>query len=179
LTEAGYPNGFKAKIVVSSAGTNVDYVAMVKDYLIKVGVDLQIQAMEASVYSTVSNAKTYEEMIARTSTMSGLPYMLHDARKDSAGNASMWETPQTLAAYQAIQDNLSKNDAAWVKALKDLSPHMVEEAWGIYMPIPYNYHVWWPWVKNFHGELSMGYARFWRHIRYMWIDQDMKKSMGF
>ncbi|MEK7354097.1 MAG: ABC transporter substrate-binding protein, partial [Chloroflexota bacterium] len=179
LKEAGYPNGFKANIVVSSAGTNVDYIAMIKNYLIKVGVDIQIQPLETSIYNTVSNGKTYDEMIARTSTMSSLPYMLHDARKDSAGNASMWEDEQTLATYQAIQDNLSKNDAAWVKALKDLGPHLLDEAWGIFMPVPYVYHMWWPWVKNFRGELSTGYARSWRHTRYAWIDQELKKSMGY
>lgn len=179
LKEAGYPNGFKAKIIVSSAATAVDYIAMIKDYLIKVGVDIQLQPVESTVYSSLANNKTYEEMIARTSTMAGLPYMLHDARKDSAGNASMWEDEKSLAAYQAIQDNLSRNDAAWVKALKDLSPHILDQAWGIFMPVPYVYHLWWPWVKNFHGELSTGYARFNRHVRYLWLDQELKQSMGY
>ena len=42
LKDAGYPNGFKMNVVVSNLGTNVDYVAMVKSYLAKVGVDLTI-----------------------------------------------------------------------------------------------------------------------------------------
>jgi peptide/nickel transport system substrate-binding protein len=179
LKDAGYPTGFKTKVVVSSSGTNVDYVAMIKDYLAKVGVDLQIDARDGSVYSTIANNRSNEEMIARTTTMFGLPYMMHDMRADSSGDASYWETPQTLAAYQTMMNTLGRDDSQWVKALHDVMPHVLENAWAIFMPVSYNYNIWWPWVKNFHGESSTGYARFNRNLRYLWIDQDMKKSMGY
>lgn len=178
LADAGYPGGFKTKIVVSSLGTNIDYVAMIQAYLAKVGVDMQIDARDNTVYTTIANNRSNDEMIARTTTMFSLPYMMHDMRADSSGDASYWEDAQSLAAYQTMMNTLGRDDSKWVKALRDAMPDMLDNAWGIFLPIPYNYNIWWPWVKNFHGETSTGYARFNRNIRYLWIDQDLKKSMG-
>ena len=38
---------------------------------------------------------------------------------------------------------------------------------------------WWPWVKNYHGELSVGIINEYAENMYIWIDQDLKKSMGY
>jgi len=179
LKEAGYPTGFKTTIAVQSLGTNVDYVAIVKDYLSKIGVDMTILALDATVYAQVSSNRSNDEMIARTVTMYSLPYMLHEGRADSSGDFSYWQDEKTLAAYKLISDNLARNDAVWVKGLKDVTNDILENAWGIFMPQPQVYHIWWPWVKNFHGEVQTGYARFNRNVRYLWIDQDLKKTMGY
>ena len=134
--------------------------------------------MDNASYTTLTNNKNYDA-IARTTTMASLPYMLHEGRIDSQGDFANWQDDKSLAAYQVIKDQLGKNDAAWVKDIHDLTPDLLDQAWGIFMPQPYVYHVWWPWVKNFHGEVQTGYARFNRNIRYLWIDQDLKKSMGY
>ncbi len=178
LTDAGYPNGFKTTILVANSGTNVDYLAMVKDSFSKVGVDLTIQPMDTVAFTNVSNNKNYKEMIARGSTMSSMPYMLHDGRIDSASDASNWQDTQSLAVYQTIQNTLGRDDSKWVQAVKDFTPDLLEQAWGVFMPVNYVYHLWWPWVKNYQAEVSTGYSRFNRYVRYAWIDQDLKKTMG-
>jgi hypothetical protein len=48
----------------------------------------------------------------------------------------------------------------------------MEQAYAIPKPAPYTYNFWWPWLKNNYGQGS-GY------IRYAWVDQPMKKSMGY
>ena len=179
LKEAGYPNGFKTKIAVSSAGPDADFLAIIREYLLKVGIDMQLQVMEPTVYRNVMTARTHEEMLIRPAVMPGMPFMIHEIRVDSAGNHSMWQDEQTLAVWQSIQDNIGRNDAAWYKAVKDVMPHVLDEAPYMFVPAPYIYHIWWPWVKNFRGEVSTGYARSWRHLRYLWIDQELKKSMGY
>jgi peptide/nickel transport system substrate-binding protein len=178
LAEAGYPSGFKTKIVVSSAGPEADLLSIVREDLLKVGVDMQIQVLEPTIYRNVRTARTNEEMIIFPSTMYSMPYMIHEIRADSAGDASYWQDAQTLAVWQTIQDNMGRDDAKWVKAVKDVMPHVLDEAWGIFVPAPYVYHLWWPWVKNFRGEISTGYARSMRGTRYLWIDQELKTSMG-
>jgi peptide/nickel transport system substrate-binding protein len=179
LKEAGYPNGFKTKIAVSSAGPDADALTIIREYLLKVGVDMQIQVMEPTVYRNVMTARTHEEMLIRPAVMPGMPFMIHEIRVDSAGNHSMWQDDQTLAVWQTIQDNIGRNDAKWYKAVKDVMPHVLDEAPYIFVPAPYVYHIWWPWVQNFRGEVSTGYARSWRHLRYLFVDQDLKRSMGY
>ncbi len=179
LKDAGYPNGFKTKIAVNASGPDSDFVQAVREYLLKVGVDLQLQVMETSVYRSVMTARSNEEMIIRGATMPTMPYMLHELRVDSSGDPSYWQDDQTLAVWQSIQDNFGRNDTVWYKAVKDVMPHVLDQAWGIFLPVPYGYHLYWPWLKNFHGEVNTGYARFHRYDRYAWIDQDLKKSMGY
>ena len=179
LADAGYPNGFKTKIAVSSAGADVDLLQVIREYLLDVGVDMQIQVMEPTVYRNVMTARTHDEMLIRMGVMPGMPFMIHELRVDSAGNHSMWQDDQTLAVWQSIQDNIGRNDTVWYKAVKDVMPHVLDEAPYMFVPAPYIYHVWWPWVKNFRGEVSTGYARSWRHLRYIWIDTNLKESMGY
>ena len=56
---------------------------------------------------------------------------------------------------------------------------MIEEAWGIYLPVPKTYTVWWPWMQNFRGEISIGNFTPATHTRYIWIDEEMKAAMGY
>ena len=37
----------------------------------------------------------------------------------------------------------------------------------------------WPWVKGYNGELKLGIADFNYPFPYLWIDQDLKKQMGY
>ena len=55
----------------------------------------------------------------------------------------------------------------------------MEQAWMIPYPRTYNYTLWWPWLKNYSGEQMVGYfdVNFW--TPYVWIDQNLKKSMGY
>ena len=49
----------------------------------------------------------------------------------------------------------------------------------IWLPIPYNYAAWWPWVKNYDGELRAGAVRPGPIYARIWVDQELKKKMGY
>jgi peptide/nickel transport system substrate-binding protein len=66
-----------------------------------------------------------------------------------------------------------------MKLIKDITPFMLEQSWGIWMPVSYKYTMWWPWVKNFNGEQQMSFAKPFEFTQYVWIDQAMKKSLGY
>ena len=39
---------------------------------------------------------------------------------------------------------------------------------------------WWPWVKNYYGELTINDDATWAPVlKYVWLDQGLKKEMGF
>ena len=38
---------------------------------------------------------------------------------------------------------------------------------------------WWPWVRNYDGEISIDDGTIGGLVPYLWIDQNLKKSMGF
>ena len=44
---------------------------------------------------------------------------------------------------------------------------------------PLSYTAWWPWVKNYYGEIRVGAHRAAPIMARIWIDQEMKKKMGY
>jgi peptide/nickel transport system substrate-binding protein len=47
------------------------------------------------------------------------------------------------------------------------------------MPSPYGYTMWWPWLRGYHGESVEGYDNQNTYTRYIWVDEDLKTSMGY
>ena len=177
LADAGYPNGFKTTIACVQAHT--DMLAIIKEYLIEVGIDMELQVLEGSVFNGVNRGRTHEEMIYKETKMAAMPWHMFEVRNDNADGVAFYEHPRTREVYNIIGMNLGKNDDVWIKALHDIVPFMIEECWGIYLPVPKTYTVWWPWMQNFRGETSIGNFTPATHTRYIWIDQEMKKAMGY
>jgi peptide/nickel transport system substrate-binding protein len=48
----------------------------------------------------------------------------------------------------------------------------------VLLPVPYYYSAWWPWVKNYNGEMRAGAAKPGPIYARLWIDQELKKRMG-
>jgi len=47
------------------------------------------------------------------------------------------------------------------------------------MANPYILNCYWPWLKNYYGEIDAGAHNQLPMIKEMWIDQALKKSMGY
>jgi peptide/nickel transport system substrate-binding protein len=177
LADAGFPNGFKTTVVTSNDPVLIDEISVYKEMWAKVGIDLAIDPRENAAFQTILNARTNDELIYRYyyTTMPVVLY-LSPYRGKSSNNPSYINDPEgSISEIEAINAELNKNvfvnwPAAYA-AYKKLKPFLLENAYVIPRPQPYVYGMWWPWVKNYHGSLT-------GIIRYVWIDQDLKKSMG-
>jgi peptide/nickel transport system substrate-binding protein len=63
--------------------------------------------------------------------------------------------------------------------MESLTREILEQAPYVWLPIPYVHTAWWPWVKNYGGELRAGAVRPWPIYARLWIDHELKKQMGF
>lgn len=63
--------------------------------------------------------------------------------------------------------------------LKEITQYALNKAWFQNTPQSYTYHIWWPWLKNHYGEYTTGFHGKWDWVRYIWIDQELKKEMGY
>ncbi len=179
LTEAGYPNGFKSKIIVSSTPTSdVDFVSVIKAMWAKVGVDLEIQPREFGVYT--SQGRNYDEMkLANITGASGIERMFQ-LRDTTVSNTSWINDPKVEEAFaEFVKDRLVVTNRPKAEQLfRGLIPYVLEQAYVIPKPTPYTYTFWWPWIKNYRGELnvvSQSVGVSW--IPWAWIDQDLKEQM--
>jgi hypothetical protein len=84
--------------------------------------------------------------------------------------------------YKGVQASIAANMVAkpdaYFQTMKDAGVHELQSAWAIFMPVPFQYNVWWPWFQNYYGINWTGWAGVWQWLKYVWVDQDMKKAMG-
>ena len=178
LSEAGYPDGFKTTITCET-GAQADFLSVIRDYFLKVGVDMEIQPLETGTYISVYRARSFDEMLMKNTVDYAFPFRMLMVRQESFDDPAYFESDKTRAAYDAISAAIGIDDSVVSQQLKEIGPYILEEAWGVWMPAPYAYIMWWPWVKNYHGEQDTGYFTPYNYSKYIWIDQTLKKSMGY
>jgi peptide/nickel transport system substrate-binding protein len=179
LAEAGHPNGFTFKVQVCSCNNqHTDLLPLVAAYLEKVGVKLQIQPLEygafLSAMTTKTNAPGYfmdnghgnPTMSIRKNFVSGETW-----------NPSQFSDPQFDRKMAAVYTE--RVEAKRQQMLREMTRDIVDKAPYIWLPISYHYTAWWPWVKNYDGELRAGSVRPGPIYARIWIDQELKKKMGF
>jgi peptide/nickel transport system substrate-binding protein len=176
LAEAGYPNGFKTKITTFNNPDYIDYLSAVKAMWAKVGVDVTIQPMEFGAYMGMTMSRQYEEMLYGFFVQPGPYAQLFDFRGNSTFNRSWINDPKVEATYNEILKYDLTDQAKVDKLHHDIMPYVLSQAWYIPRPTPNVYYFWQPWLKNYNGEVDLGYNPSWG--KYVWIDQNLKKQMG-
>ena len=179
LADAGYPNGFKTNVICTNLGDAVDVLSVVKQDFLRVGVDMEIKPQENTVYTSISRGRTYDQMILGSSMENFTTVKLHSFRPESADDRSFFDSPVTRAAYDEINKYVGINDAKCDQILKGLTPFILENPYGVWLPMPYIYDLWWPWVKDYEGQWNIGDWNPAVFNRYIWVDQSVRKSMGY
>jgi peptide/nickel transport system substrate-binding protein len=177
LADAGYPNGFQT--VVTCAQREVDLLSIIKEYLLAVNIDMELNVVEGGAHFGMKKGRTFPEMIMCDTYPYGY-VKLHNIRPESASCCCSWEgSEESRAAYNEAMMYLGKDDTKVRQAIKAVVPHILENAWGVWMPLPYEYWMWWPWVQNYHGESNFGHISTHLYRNYIWLDTELKASMGY
>ena len=181
LTEAGYPDGFKVKVGCTT--NQVDYLSVLKDMYSKVGVDLQIEVLESGVHTSLYQGKKwYGDYQMFWCSMGGLSTALQLTNIWGAGwaNAGDVTDPYIGQMFDDLQDTLvNEGQNAAMAKHKELMKYALDQAWAIPYPKAPGYTTWWPWLKNYHGEFSLGNWNEGNWATYVWVDGTLKKSLGY
>ena len=174
LAEAGYPSGFKTEIICWQ--NQVDLLSIVKDNWAKAGVDLKLDVRDYGVYNSILSARSHKEMVfAYLSSVA--PHVMLNFIPTFFQDWAMINDPKVNAAYEIVRKNTVVNDPVANKALRDIYPYILDQAWYVETPAPYQYTIWQPWVKQFSGEFTVGYSQPYNFAPWVWIDQDMKEKL--
>ena len=179
LAEAGYPDGFSFKVqVCTCAHDMMELMPLVMAYLDAVGVKMQIEPLEygahLSVMTSHTNAAGYLTNIPDVNPTTSLRI---NFGKGQVYNAPMMDDPKLDA--RVAEANGERDEAKRKQILQEQTTYVLDQAPAIWLPAPYLYTAWWPWVKNFGGELYVGAGRSAPIHARIWIDQDLKKKMGY
>jgi peptide/nickel transport system substrate-binding protein len=177
LTDAGYPNGFKAALTLTQDA--VDYYSIVKDMWAQVGIDLEMDvspdfgALIGRAFSI-----TYELIAIGTSPNSSYPEQSLYAVRNWV-NASLINEPYVDETAKAVKSLAITDFHASMESCRPLCIYLIEQAYCVPAPFYPTYSMWWPWLKNYSGEVSIGYWGTDHWSQFIWIDQALKKSMGY
>ncbi|MCG5263313.1 ABC transporter substrate-binding protein [Cupriavidus gilardii] len=179
LAEAGYPKGFTFKVQVCACSPDhMELLPLIAAYLEQVGVRIQIQPMEygafLSAMTTKTNAPGYMMNNGHTNPTTTIRKSFVSGQ---VWNASQWSDPKF---DKKVEEAFALRDVGKrQEALRALTREIVAQAPYIWLPTQYVYTAWWPWVRNYGGELRAGAVRPGPIYARLWIDQEMKKKMGF
>ena len=181
LKDAGYPNGFKAKLTIDSSASASDMAQTIKAMWIKVGVDVEILIKENAVFSQIWAKRDYEDMMMTANCGGNNALFVRTSfgyfRGTNSYNISYVNDPpgSDPVIEKAFEDEnkyINVDFAAVDKVHKDANVYILGQAFLVPTPAPYVHRVWQPWIKNYFGE---GPSKLW--IQYMWVDRDLKEKL--
>jgi len=179
LAEAGYPKGFTTKVQVCSCSPDhMDLLPLVAGYLEQVGVKLEIQPLE---YGAFLSAMTSRTMTPAYFMNNGHTNPTTTIRKSFVTGQQWNPAGWSDKAFDEKMDKVYQepDEDKRKQMLREMTTHILDQAPYIWLPTPYVYSAWWPWVKNYGGELRAGAVRPGPIYARIWVDQDLKKKMGY
>jgi peptide/nickel transport system substrate-binding protein len=184
LKAAGYEDGFKATIEVWNFYLYLEQFEVVKSMWADIGVDLTIHVNPSlSTIYIYQIFYSYDDMLYAGVAGAGSYF-----KGTQWSGGGMWNSGRindpVLDAYrdQMLAAYPDENEMGAIH--RELLPYLQEQCYVLQTAGPAYYRFWWPWVKNYSGEGSLGYYKFYNNgfgglSQYIWIDQTLKKSMGF
>ncbi len=178
LAEAGYPNGFTFKTQVCSCSPdNMDLLPLIAGYLEQIGVKIEIQPMEYGAFLSAMTTATHSAGYFMTNGHTNPTRTLHKSfTPGQLWGPSMWSTPEYTAKMNLAY--ATRDEKQQQVLIRELTREILDQAPYIWLPVPYLYTAWWPWVKNYDGELRVGAVKPGPIYARIWLDQEMKKKLG-
>ena len=179
LADAGVPAGFEFDVQLCSCSVqHMDLAPLLARYLENVGLTVNLRPLE---YASFLSMMTTRNHSAGYLMSSGHTNPTTALRKNFL-SGQLWNPAQFSDAD--IDERLelmltSRDETDRVEIARKITREVLDEAPYLWLPTPYVYTAWWPWVKNYDGETRAGAVRPGPIYARMWIDEELKRSMGF
>lgn len=184
LAEAGYPNGFEYTVHISDNDASQDYMSLLADQWAKIGVNLKLEihdqvSLTALIYPFPK--PKYSGSITMATAAEPILYFAQHWRSGGSGgsaNRGVYESPEFDTLVDGIMNALDEDER--LQLIKKASLKLQQDAVNVPLMMIGDRNYYWPWVQNYYGEVTVtDDAAFADVAKFMWIDQNMKKKMGF
>jgi peptide/nickel transport system substrate-binding protein len=176
LATAGYPNGFKMTITYNSTSpTEGDEAQLLAGQWSKVGVTVTLKPVDPTVQSRLRTTGDYDMLTHVLATNNPLTALIRVAA--NVDGARYLPSEPFDAMYQGVlleQDTTKRN-----ALLKTLAIAVLDDAGYLPMANPISLNCYWPWMKNYYNETDAGNHNSITMIERIWIDQSLKKTLGY
>ena len=170
---AGYSGGLDLEIICSAE--TADLLSIVKSYWEDVGVNLDIVVHDSGTWKSLALSGEFDDIVMyRTYGLSFLQFSNYVPT--SMYNYSNWPEQPLMGWLDKINENWTTPSDQYPYG-KEAAVYILGENKQIPMPSPFVYAFWWPWLKSYHGEFSVGFCTRTDTAKYLWIDQDLREEM--
>ena len=182
LAEEGYPNGFPTKVITESS--QVDYLSVVAGYFANIGVDMDIDVRENTVYRSIIDQHNTKAMLYyRPSWIGTNPakwvYVGPGDPTKEFTVSNRWELSDPILDnyIQTVNANYGQDLVAQNAIMQEAEAWITWMAPLIFTPGVHNFRLHHPWVKNYYGFEDVGFRSHSYYTYYAWIDQALKAEM--
>jgi peptide/nickel transport system substrate-binding protein len=178
LKEAGYPNGFTFKMQFCSCSPDhTELAPLLAAYLEQVGIKAELKPTEYGAFLSAMTTRKHEAGYLMSSSHTNPTTSIRKSFvSGQTWNPSMHSDPKFDAKMNEVYK--TRDETKRKQLLRELTIEIMDKAPYVWLPTPYVYAAWWPWVKNYGGEMSVGSIRPGPIYARIWIDQELKKKMG-
>ena len=182
IIDAGFPDGFDTAYLHTPDPMAENQAALLKDMWAEIGVRVEIEVVDPVAWADLVYpfpAPKWEGM-RPDGTMTSDPAVILAAvmRTGDAWNYSMYSNPvmEELNRKASLEMDIDERNSLFSEGL-DIT--MREVACIPLASAPGRVY-WWPWAKNYYGEVTVGDDGMFSGLaQFMWIDQDLKTEMGY
>jgi len=169
---------FKTNIISGNVGYLLDIYDMVAHYWDEIGIELEIDLRETTVWQDLGKMREYDQMLVGSCCVANPAenmYCMFDP--ESVHNYQNWTDPHIIELITTACRTIDEDEANAM--FREAGLYALEKMPGLTMPGPAWDIYWWPWVKNYYGEHAAGQYVWYPMQSTLWIDQDLKKEMGY
>jgi len=177
LADAGYPNGFKTYIYDATTPMGQDRSALLKSQWAKIGVDAEIKVMDSAGLTNALREHNYDGVIADGPKTGNSLFVLALGEGGNYFNCSWWSDDyynEQMAKAGSELDDTKRN-----AMIKELGVILLSEVPVLPTATSPSGNFWWPWIKNYYGEICVGDTDSMTPMAYAWVDQALKEEMGY
>jgi peptide/nickel transport system substrate-binding protein len=188
LAEAGYPDGFKVNLL-TGPGDHIfsgspDLAVIVKSYWEAIGLEVEIEQLpdNDAFFARIApsggiGAQEYEAQMFWTNHPCCPQAVLEWFKASTTWNPGWIDDPAYEQMFEEIQAVTTRE--AHTALVVKMNDYVFDQQWFVTL-LPVNTFIaWHPWLKSYNGENQLGrnmVGPVWARV---WVDQDLKQSMGF
>jgi peptide/nickel transport system substrate-binding protein len=154
LAEAGYPDGFKTNVVVSTVMTDMELAQIFKAGLLEIGIDMEIRPMEQAAYNAFVVTGKHDQLswtpMGKTGSIINVALIVGLYKLGDHANGGKVDDP----AYNAMLNEFYS--AATLDEAKAVSRKMdqwsIEQHWHVSACPTASFNAWQPSLNGYGGE---------------------------
>ena len=181
--EAGYPrgsDGIRFKTTVKFRDTeNVGFIEAAVSYWSESGVDVKLEPIPAAQWNTVvSDPERERGLVPGAFGVVAAPFdVVSRFIPEWDFNPCRCDDPVYNALFERAEAATTSEEQK--KPIIEMDMHYIKSVWGVPGTAVPQFNVTQPWVKGYNGEGTLGGGAMRGIFSRLWIDQDLKKEMGF